>query len=42
MERREICRAYLVLSITFIGKEAVRWPEAQDWKAVFKTGSSAR
>ena len=41
MERREICRAYLVLSITFIGKEAVRWPEAQDWKAVFKTGSSA-
>ena len=38
MERREICRAYPILSITFIGKEAVSWPEAQDWNVVFRTG----
>ena len=38
MERREICHTYSILSIIFIRKEAVSWPEVQDWKAVFRTG----
>lgn len=38
MERREICHAYSILSIIFIRKEAVSWPETQGWKVVFRTG----